>query len=263
MVWDRITTIFKSSVKQSKEKFSDALLTEPLSQTCYVHWYLKHKPNQVQFNYSTNPFGYIFHYENKYHLSGEEVWQLNRGIRWFNTNIVLIFRDSSKWTEIQERFHNFRSLETNKQIDTFNTYNTYQLKIDTFNPRWSELSSIVELPNARMSIPKRYRHLEGGIAYAYVKDKEVLSFAAAPHIYQEEKVSFAIIRGIETKLLERQQGYAYRTMTKLCQDLLASKLIKFIYLWVDSSNTPAINLYKKLGFVEKSKIFATYCDPQP
>jgi hypothetical protein len=209
------------------------------------------------------PFCYIFRYENKYHLSGKNIWVLTRNLRWFDENIVLIFRDSTIWPEIQTRFRNFRSLETNVEVNTFNTYIAYQLTIDSFNPRWSDLSSVVELPNDLMSIPKRYRHLEGGIAYAYVEDKEVLSFAAAPHVHQEDDNSFAIIRGMETKLLERQQGYAYRTMTKLCQHLLASMLVKSIYLWVDSANIPAINLYKKLGFVEKSKIYAIYCDPLP
>jgi GNAT superfamily N-acetyltransferase len=175
---------------------------------------------------------------------------------------VLIFPDKSIWSDIQNQFQNFRSLETNEKIKAFNTYITYELTIETFNPIWSDLSSVEELPKKHFPIPKRYRHLDGGVAYAYIKNDDVLSFAAAPHVFKESETSFAIIRGMETKLLERRQGFAARTLTKLCQDLLALKLIKSIYLWVEKSNTPAINLYKKMGFIEKSRIHATYCDPQ-
>ncbi|MHA2093770.1 MAG: GNAT family N-acetyltransferase, partial [Candidatus Hodarchaeales archaeon] len=51
-----------------------------------------------------------------------------------------------------------------------------------------------------------------------------------------------------------------KTLTKLCQEILIERLIKTIFLWVENSNNVAIRLYKKLGFVEDSTIFATYCD---
>ena len=80
------------------------------------------------------------------------------------------------------------------------------------------------------------------------------------HIFQQKKFSYAILRGIETKILERQQGFSYKTMTRLCQELLTDLLIKRLILWVDKDNTAAKTLYEKLGFIRDSEIYATYCD---
>ena len=77
---------------------------------------------------------------------------------------------------------------------------------------------------------------------------------------EKGEISFAIIRGIETKLLERKQGYSTMTVTKLCQHLLADLLIRRIFLWVEESNRPAISLYENLGFIKDKTIFATFCD---
>jgi len=235
---------------------------QPLSQTCYMQWYLHKKPHLITINLQEDPLSFIFHYENKYFLSGEDVWKLKGKIRWFKTNSVLFFTNKSLWPEIQERFTNFRSLETNNKTDIFNSYTTYKLSVETFNPKWSDLSSIIKFPNNKIAIPKRYRHLDihGGLAYGYLKSNELVSIAAAPHIHQSDNLSFAIIRGIETKLLERKQGYSNITLTKLCQELLANMLIEELFLWVEDSNEPAIKLYKKMGFVKDNEIFATFCD---
>ncbi|MHA1994198.1 MAG: GNAT family N-acetyltransferase [Candidatus Hodarchaeales archaeon] len=260
MVKDRLHPPFGISNKKKEQEFFRIFNEEPLSHTCYLHWYLAQTPKLVTYNFTLNPLDYIFHYENKYHLSSVNIWPLMKKIRWFKTNSVLIFNDSSMWPSIQERFENFRSLETNEETNTFNTYITFQLSTETFNPGWSDLNSVIRFPNDRIKIPKRYRHLEGGIAYGYLKGNEIVSFAAAPHILQSKTHSFAIIRGIETKILERKQGYSHKTLTKLCQEILIDNLITRIYLWVENSNEVAIKLYKKLGFVEDSKIYATYCD---
>ncbi|MCK4848457.1 MAG: GNAT family N-acetyltransferase [Candidatus Heimdallarchaeota archaeon] len=263
MVWDRIGKIFRTGKKFDPESFQKLLSMQPLSQTCYMQWYLLKKPHLISINSQENPFSYIFHYENKYFLSGVDVWKLRDRIRWFKTNNILFFTNESLWPEIQERFTNFRSLETNSHINIFNSYSTYKMTVETFNPKWENLSSIIKFPNNKLAVPKRYRHLDihGGVAYGYLKDDEIVSFAAAPHIHQSEHLSFAIIRGIETKLLERKQGYSNITLTKLCQELLSNLLIKELFLWVEDSNEPAIKLYEKLGFVkDNNKIFATFCD---
>ena len=88
--------------KLTNQAFFQKFAEEPLSLTCYLHWYLAQKPNDIEYNISLSPYGSIFHYENKYHLSGGNVWPLMKKIRWFDTNIVLLFHDSSHWPSIQE-----------------------------------------------------------------------------------------------------------------------------------------------------------------
>ena len=262
MVRERLTKLFKHRKVVDPILFQKTLYKLPLSQTCYIMWYLLKKPQIITIRTDEHNLSFIFHYENKYFLSGPDVWEIEEGIRWFNTNNVLFFNDERQWPKIQKKFTNFRSLETNNETDTYNSYTTYKLIVETFNPKWTQLSSIIKFPNDKVAPPKRYRHLDihGGLAYGYLKNNEIVSFAAAPHIYQDESISFAIIRGIETKLLERKQGYSNSTLTKLCQELLSNQLIKELFLWVEDSNEPAINLYEKMGFVQDSRIFATFCD---
>lgn len=262
LVWERFVEIFRREKKFNPESFQKLLSKQPLSQTCYMQWYLLKKPHLTMIKFQESPLRFIFHYENKYFLSGVDVWKLKDRIRWFKTNNVLFFTNESLWPEIQERFTNFRSLETNSDTDLFNSYSTYKMTVKTFNPKWTNLSPIIKFPNDKLAVPKRYRHLDihGGLAYGYLKNNEVVSFAASPHIYQSDDLSFAIIRGIETKLLERKQGYSNITLTKLCQELLSNLLIKELFLWVEDSNGPAIKLYEKIGFVKDNEIFATFCD---
>ncbi|MHA2093584.1 MAG: hypothetical protein ACW98F_02965, partial [Candidatus Hodarchaeales archaeon] len=199
MVRDRFRPAVGCAKKITDQAFIHEFSEEPLSLTCYLHWYLAQKSDDIECNISLNPFSYIFHYENKYHLSSGNVWPLVRRIRWFDTNVVLFFHDSSLWPSIQEKFRNFRSLETNEETEVYNTYTTYKLSTETFNPGWSDLESVIRLPDSRIKIPKRYRHLAEGISFGYLKEDEIVSFAAAPHILKNKKYSFAIVRGIETK----------------------------------------------------------------
>lgn len=262
VVWSRIVDFFYSKKNVDYNSFQKLLLKKPLSQTCYIQWFLLKKPHIVTVKLQKKPLSFIFHYENKYFLSGIDVWKLKDRIRWFKANNVIFFTNKYQWPAIQEKFTNFRSLETNSSTDTYNSYSTYKMSIKTFNPNWSNLSSLVKFPSDKATVPKRYRHLDihGGLAYGYLKNNEVVSFAAAPYIYQSEDLSFAIIRGIETKLLERKQGYSNSTLSKLCQELLANKLVKELFLWVEDSNESAINLYEKIGFIKDDKVFATFCD---
>ncbi|MHA2173258.1 MAG: GNAT family N-acetyltransferase [Candidatus Hodarchaeales archaeon] len=260
MIWERISSLFHSSKGSDSDLFLKKLNLLPLSQTCYIQWYLRQKVKQTGFQFTTTPFSFIFRYENKFHCHGRDAWDSFKEIKWYKANNVLFFSDSNIWEEIQSKFTNFRSLETNERIDNFNTYSTYELSIENFNPKWKKSSSIIQLPDKNFSIPKRYRHLNEGVAYGFIENNEVLSFAAAPHLLQQGRLSFAIIRGIETKLLERKQGYSKLTVTKLCQHLLADLLIRKIFLWVEETNRPAINLYEDLGFIKDKTIYATFCD---
>jgi predicted GNAT family acetyltransferase len=93
-----------------------------------------------------------------------------------------------------------------------------------------------------------------------LKNEKIVSFASAPHILTHKSFSFAILRGIETKLLERKQGYALETVGVLCQELFSQYHLKNIFSWVEEKNAAARSLYKKLGFREKAKTFAIHCD---
>ncbi|GFR35571.1 GNAT family N-acetyltransferase [Thermobrachium celere] len=48
----------------------------------------------------------------------------------------------------------------------------------------------------------------------------------------------------------RHMGFGYIFLCKIIDNIILKKQIKTLYLNVDNDNIPAINLYKKLGFIE-------------
>lgn len=190
---------------------------------------------------------------------GEKVWQLKTKVRWFNTNLVLIF-EKKRWGDIIQRFDNIRDLETNQQTDSYNTYLTLNLSRDHFSFSEPVDDQIIRVPSSEYPLPKRYRPFGGGLSFGFFKKGSMVSFAAAPHILSQGTFSFAILRGVETKLIERRQRYALKTVGVLCKELFSRYESSNIFLWVEETNQAAQNLYKKLGFSEEGRIYATYCD---
>lgn len=256
----RVSSKIFRKVETNNQLFLKNLQQFPLSVISYIIWYYFNEKETTQFAYKTNPFEFIFRYENKYTLNDLEFWKSNYNIRWFQTNLVLTFYQKKMWSEIRNRFTNFRDLESNKPTDSFNTYQTLRLKKTDVDIILDNNESIIKLPSLEYTIPKRYRPVSGGICFGYIKDKKIVSFAAAPHILNDKAHSFAILRGIETKLLERRHGYAIQTVHHLCQELFNKHNLNSIVLWVENSNEAAKEMYFKLGFKEEAKVFGTYCD---
>lgn len=232
---------------------------QPLSVICYILWYIYHQHEKTDLAFSVDPLRYIFRYENKYTLVGEKVWQLERKIRWFKTNLVLIF-EKKRWGDVIQRFDNFRDLETNQQTDSHNTYLTLNLFRDHFSFSEPFSDQIIQIPSSEHPLPKRYRPYSGGLSFGLFKKGKMVCFAAAPHILSQGTLSFAILRGVETKLIERRQRYALKTVGVLCKELFSRYQFSNIFLWVEETNRAARNLYQKLGFSEEGKIYTTYCD---
>jgi hypothetical protein len=246
--------------KDEREFLSRIVQSQSLSIISYILWYHHYQRETIEFSYSVDPFSYVYRYDNKYNLFGENIWELKKDIRWFKDNIVLIFQNKNIWNEIVEKFDNFRSLETNQPTQTFNTYITFRLTQDSFSSIDSKTELIVKIPSEKYPILKRYRHLQDCLNFGLIKNDKIASFASAPHIMTQNESSFAILRGIETNMLERRQGYAQVTVSKLCKKLFSKYEVKDIFLWVEEVNFAAIRMYNNLGFKEDAKIYSTYCD---
>jgi len=256
---DRMPSWFLKHDRFNSKSFIKYLRLQPLSVICYILWFIYHKHEESDLAFSVDPLRFIFRYENRYTLIGEKVWQLEKKVRWFETNLVLIF-EKKGWGEITQRFDNFRDLETNRQIDSYNTYLTLNLSKDHFSISEPIDNQIIQIPSSKHPLPKRYRPYGGGLSFGFIKNGKIVCFAAAPHILSQETFSFAILRGIETKIIERRQRYALKTVGVLCKELFSRYNLANIFLWVDEKNIAARNLYQKLGFSEEGKIYTTYCD---
>lgn len=233
---------------------------QPLSVISYILYHHQNQRDKIEFDFSSNPFSYVYRFDNKYHLYGENIWQLSNKLRWFKDNIVLTFQDKTLWNEIINRFVNFRSLDTNKPVNTYDTYITYFLTQENFSSDNLSPNSILQIPSTVHPLPKRLRHLTEGLNFGLIKKGKIISFAAAPYIVTQEDFSFAILRGVETDFTERRKGYAQATTSKLCKELFTNYKIKQIFIWVEEDNQAAKKMYRKLGFQEESRVFTTYCD---
>ncbi|MFX0013748.1 MAG: GNAT family N-acetyltransferase [Promethearchaeota archaeon] len=248
----------KSAVK-NLQLFVKHIQQQPLSVICYILWFLYHRNEKTDLIFSIDPLRYICRYENKYTLFGENIWEFTNKIRWFNTNIVLVF-EKHYWDDIRIRFDNFRNVETNKPANIYNTYLTFNLSKNHLLNLEPIDDQIIQIPSYKHPLPKRYRPLDGGLGFGSFKGNKLVCFAAAPYIFIKSSFSFAILRGVETNVLERRQGYALKTVGVLCKELFLRYDISNIFLWVEDSNMAAKKLYRKLGFSEEAKVFTTYCD---
>lgn len=254
-------------VKMSKEPnqpdqtfLAEIIQHQPLSVISYILYHHQNQRNKTEFDFSSNPFSYVYRFDNKYHFFGENIWQLSNKLRWFKDNIVLTFQDKTLWNEIINRFVNFRSLDTNKPVNTYDTYITYCLTQENFSLNNLSHNSILQIPSTIHPLPKRLRHLTGGLNFGLIKKGKIISFAAAPYIVTHDDFSFAILRGVETNSTERRKGYAQATTSKLCKELFTKYKIKQIFIWVEENNQAARKMYHTLGFQEDSRVFTTYCD---
>ncbi len=253
----------KFFIKRSNPDISliEMMENQPISKKSYILW--NHFKNNLNTEYSvkTKPnLNYIYRFDNKYTLHGRDAWKLKNRIRWFKENVVLMYDDPILEEIIRANFKNFRSLETNEQNNNFKTYLSLRVIEQTFT--FSDINEFtpIKLPSKNIKLPKRYKHLQGGVNYGILKNEEIISFAAAPYILIESGFSFAIIRSVETKLLERKQGLGTVTVGKLCESLFHQYKVQDIVLWVDESNQIAQKLYEKLGFTIEGSFYATYCD---
>ncbi len=162
-----------SESKTEEQDFLSLILKhQPLSVISYILWFHLTRREQIEFNFSLNPFSYIYRYENKYNLVGDNFWDLKKEIRWFKENITLIFHDKGYWNTIVNLFEDFRSLETNDPSQIYDTYLTYTLTRDQLSSVESDSTVIVELPSKKYPLPKRYRPLEGGVNFGLIKGDE-------------------------------------------------------------------------------------------
>lgn len=66
------------------------------------------------------------------------------------------------------------------------------------------------------------------------------------------------ISGVYTAPLERRKGLGYLAMSQMCQRALLE--LPHVTLYVNGANTPAINLYHKLGFVRAGTVRSVWFD---
>ena len=111
----------------------------------------------------------------------------------------------------------------------------YLIEKDTFSDLWSE------------GTYKNFREEQGRSYYVAKTAGKVAAYCVIMQVLDEcEILKIAVSRE------ERQKGIGEKLLTKVMEEA-GDNNARFFYLEVRESNIPAINLYKKLGFIESGR----------
>ncbi|MFX0208393.1 MAG: GNAT family N-acetyltransferase, partial [Candidatus Hodarchaeota archaeon] len=104
----------------------------------------------------------------------------------------------------------------------------------------------------QMAFPETYFEpymLATGKYFGYMHDNELKSIAGV-HVYSK-KYNIATVGNITTHPNMRRRGFAKKCIITLLKSLMVE--VEYIGLNVKADNSPAISLYKQLGFVEHAE----------
>jgi len=138
------------------------------------------------------------------------------------------------------------------------TYLLMKVRADNFRP--TMIHSVQEMGKEDNEVVSNFLGRElsrtadllKGLAYGLYENGQLVSFAAAPEMLED----LAIIRGVYTAPNLRGKGYATSVCSALVRRLLEKGME--VILYVAKDNTPAIKVYRKLGFRETGHIFLTF-----
>lgn len=172
--------------------------------------------------------------------------------------VVLSF-DNDWIPYIEKYFTDFKLLVPIKEESKFNTFLCMQLLESQFKPKEHHISKVITEDVRQRMHYKRQMHLSRGFGGVGIFENDTLvGCGFAPHVVQNEKFSFAIIRDIWVKPDRRNRGLGYDLSSKICE-ISFGKGVKTVFLWVEEKNIPAVRIYKKLGFQTMDKSISIVC----
>jgi len=169
-----------------------------------------------------------------------------------------------EWMEVvMDNFTSFEVMDKSAKGKEMNTFLSMELNQENFITKDTyEAQNLDETVIKELSFKQRllFSNSEGG-GVGIIKDDKIIGVAFAPHIIVNENFSFAIIRGVWVSQEYRNRGFGFDISAKMCE-ILFSKGIETISLWVEESNIPAVKIYKKMGFRTTDKVIGTDCIKQ-
>ncbi|MHA2358251.1 MAG: GNAT family N-acetyltransferase [Candidatus Heimdallarchaeaceae archaeon] len=173
-------------------------------------------------------------------------------------DIYLSFKQ--EWLQhIKERFTDFSLILPDFHNNLYNTFLAMKLKQGNFIPKVDHISKKITKAETGFLNYKRQAHLSsdvGGIGI--IHNENLIGCAFAPHIIQNDRFSFGVVRDVWVHPNFRGQGFGYDLSSKICEELFDIEIDE-IYLWVEKHNFPAVHIYKKLGFIINEEFYSILC----
>ena len=165
-----------------------------------------------------------------------------------------------EWFPIIEKyFTNFSLLDPSAGNKFHNTFLCMELREEEFKPKKNHISRrLTDNEYRLLNFRRRILFSQGLGGVGIVENNRVVGRAFAPHVVQEDKFSFAVVRDVYVDPICRNRGFGFDLSSKICE-IIFSKGIKKCFLWVEEDNSHAVRIYKKLGFKTKDKVRSNYC----
>ena len=243
------------------EEFEEILKVgeKRISRLAYTVWDIYTYPQIVHYNQINSSFRFSYDLHSTLFGSSNE-----KIIENYDPKGEISLSFDLEWLDlVQNYFTNFKVMDKSASGKEMNTFLCMELQSDDFKPLENYQAQIMDDSLiTKLSFKQRMLFSEfGGGGVGIVKERQLIGVAFAPHIIQNNRFSFAIIRGVRVAQEHRNKGYGYDVSAKMC-DVLFSRGVEFITLWVEESNLPAVKIYQKMGFKTKDKVYGTDCVKQ-
>ncbi len=227
-----------------------------MARLAYTVWDIIEFPNVVHFDQANS--SYRFSYDLHTTLFGPPNKEL---LEEYDPKGEISLSFDPEWLSlIREYFTDFKVMDKSVRRKDINTFLCLELVEKDFSPKNRYESLILDDVLSKLLSFKQRMLLSNsaGGGVGITKNNQMVAVAFAPHLVTNDRFSFAIIRGIWVLKEYRNKGYGYDVSAKICQELF-SKNIGKITLWVEESNTPALQIYDKMGFKIVDKVLGTDC----
>ncbi|MHA2232090.1 MAG: GNAT family N-acetyltransferase [Candidatus Hodarchaeales archaeon] len=220
--------------------------------------------------------GFIFQRDQYLTLAGNLTFQEFSALRWEHDKLILNF-DQNHWPLITSLFDNFRPTdETGDQNKIYNRFFVMRMYRDQWNMSEPDFGSVSSIGKILMVTPdrefdelkQRTFDIPGLSSIPTVllfdaKNSEPAAFARIPTILskdvcKDDEWSFGVIRDVWVRPTHRRRGYASIVMDRALQWLFEEHHLAQAFLYVESTNAPAVALYKKLGWQKAEEVLSCF-----
>ncbi|MHA1217134.1 MAG: GNAT family N-acetyltransferase [Candidatus Heimdallarchaeaceae archaeon] len=165
-----------------------------------------------------------------------------------------------EWRDlIEDYFTKFIPMDKSVQNKNINTFVCMELDRENFIPQKVYQSRKLLLEDAKLlDLKRRILFSQGLGGVGIIENNELIGCAFIPHYVQNDRFSFAIIRGVWVSNQNRNRGMGSDLSSKMCE-IIFDKGIEKITLWVEETNLPAVRIYEKLKFKIVEKVHGVDC----
>ncbi|MFX0113640.1 MAG: GNAT family N-acetyltransferase [Candidatus Hodarchaeota archaeon] len=218
--------------------------------------------------------GFIFRRQQYVTLSGDLNPTDLLDLKWKNEEVILSFIDNHL-PLINSSFSDHHPTdETGDPNKSFNSFFVMRMHKDHWNTHrkysTGDLSNVEVLmvsPDKEIKNLKRrpfdIPFLSSIPTVLLFKEnfRQPAAIARIPNILREDEWAYGVIRDVWVRPSLRRRGYASIMMHRALKWLFDEQNLSQVFLYVESTNEPAVTLYEKLDWLKVDQVLSCYAKP--